>query len=55
MAFNFIGPIVMFVGVTSLFGMLFGLIKKDRKVTKISFILFAMVVSIFLLDWFIFE
>lgn len=55
MAFNFIGPIVIFVGVASLFGILFGLIKKDKKVTKISFIVFAVIVSIYLFDLFLFE
>ncbi|MFZ2539138.1 MAG: hypothetical protein WAX04_09600 [Oscillospiraceae bacterium] len=55
MAVNFIGPLLMLSGVASLVGIIFGLVKKDKKITKISLIAFTIVALIYVLASFFME
>jgi predicted MFS family arabinose efflux permease len=48
MAVNFIGPLLMLSGIASLVGIIFGLVKKDKKITKISLIAFVIIALIFI-------
>lgn len=48
MAINFIGPLLILTGIISLAGTIYGLVKKDRQITKLSLIVFIAVVFIFL-------
>lgn len=55
MGVNFIGPLIMLSGIASLVGIIFGLVKKDKKITKISLIVFTIVALIFVLEFFFIE
>lgn len=55
MAVNFIGPIIMLVGIASLVGIITGLVKKDKKITKVSLIAFIIIVLIFIVEGFFME
>jgi predicted MFS family arabinose efflux permease len=48
MAVNFIGPLLMLSGIASLVGIIFGLVKKDKKIVKISLIAFVIIALIFI-------
>lgn len=55
MAANFIGPLIILIGVVSFVGILFGVVKKNRKITTGSLIAFAIVALIFALEFLVFE
>lgn len=50
MAVNFIGPLIMLIGVASLAGIVTGLVKKDKKITTVSGVAFIIIVLIFLVE-----
>lgn len=55
MAVSFIGPLIMLIGIASIVGIIFGLVKKDKKVAKTSLIVFAIIALIFVLEFFFME
>ena len=55
MAVNFIGPLIILSGIASLVGIIFGLVKKDKKITNISLIVFVIIALIFVLEFFFME
>lgn len=55
MGVNFIETLIMLIGIASLVGIIFGLVKKDKKITKISLIVFAIIALIFVLEFFFME
>ena len=52
---NFIGPLIILSGIVSLIGIITGLAKKNKKILKISLIVFAIVALIFILEGFLME
>lgn len=48
MAVNFIGPLLMLGIVASLVGVIVGLVKKDKKITKISLMALGIIALIFI-------
>jgi hypothetical protein len=55
MAANFIGPLIILIGVVSFVGIIFGLLKKNKKISTVSLIAFAFVALIFALEFLVFE
>lgn len=55
MKVNFIGPLIILTGIASIVGLILGLVKKNKKVTKISLIVFLMIATIFFLEFFVTE
>lgn len=55
MAANFIGPLIILIGVVSFIGIIFGLLKKNKKISTVSLIAFAFVALIFALEFLVFE
>ena len=47
--------IIMLVGIASLVGIITGLVKKDKKITKVSLIAFIIIALIFIVEGFFME
>jgi len=54
MAVNFITLFLRLIWITSIIGIIFGLVNKDKKIIRISLIAFAVTVLIFIVLQFIF-
>lgn len=52
---NFIGPFLILSGFASVIGIIAGLAKKNKKILKISLIVFAIVALVFILEGFLME
>ena len=52
---NFIGPLIILSGVSSLIGIIIGIVKKNKRILKLSLVVFVIVALIFVLERFLME